>query len=416
MDCGGLFLSAWVVSGVVLAALCPKAAGGPGDGIHLGPFVLQPSLDAIARYDSNVELTATNEQDDAFYQLRAGADLDCKTRTVILDASAFVLARRYWQIDDRDFESAGQSIQTAVGNADVLLVKLTQGYRRIEDVEDYGLTDSADSVVALPAQSSVHSQDRAFRTRRDLSDVGIQGLRDLTDDLDLLIGYDYRGEDYEIEEFYDNERHEGRVESSLQLTDKTRGMLELRYGEEGNDSFPENAKFWSGRLGFKLQGTDKVTFSGKFGIEHYDRTDEEALNDTEQGIFSFDVESRWDATDKLTIHISGRNGFRSAVQYENMVDQFTVGSIGAAYSMTEATTVGLSASYRKDEYQEPLFADDLQIDRKDDSFSGVLRAHHEVPGSFLAYYADITYRTVNSTIPGQEYDQFWLGLGATLRY
>ena len=243
---------------LVLAVAAPVGAE-LGEGITTGKMTLRPYVDASVTYDSNAQQVPVTvamqdpvappttvadvltEESDIYYELRAGTTLGWYDDRSAVSGDAWAFLRRYADLDLEDEEGFGERLGFARGDRETLAWRVFQSYERrfdfvLRSVAEGPTTptlESATPEAQVFSSQSLDLEEELLRRhpRRDLFNVGFDAGRDLTDKLELDVGYSYDETDYDDETLFGSSQHTGTAGLGHQLTDKTtlrrRGQRQL---------------------------------------------------------------------------------------------------------------------------------------------------------------------------------------------
>lgn len=389
--------------GMITLTLVYAAAAEPGKGIHAGPWTISPYADVSGTYDSNVRKSPTAEKSDVFSDSTVGLRTGYSSYLLEFNGLGFLSQRNYTDATEMDFGAGGELLRLKYGNREQIEIEANQTFRRVEDIDRY----SNEAAVGGVSPDSV--LDVSARSRRDVNQVGISVGKNVTDKLEMDVGYRFDDVNYDQASLFDLRNHVGQMEAARQLTDKTAGLLTLKGAVQENISLDNQAEYYAARLGLKTKGTDKVTFKGGAGLQSYDRVEGES-----ETTFNFDLISVWAATDKTIIQAGGRNGAQISSLYDSNSTDFQIYWVGGTYLVTPYISTTLSGAYRVDNYINPVTDNNRTIDREDKGLGMRLRADYQAPAKFLKIYSEVSHEIMNSNV--EDYNDTRVALGAILSY
>ena len=392
-----------LAAGLISATVIYTANAAPGQGIHTGAWTFSPFAAVSETYDSNINQTPSDQQDDFFLDSTLGLRAGYTTYLLDFNGLGFLSGRNYADATDKNFGAGGEALRAKYGNRDQVEIEADQTFRRIEDIDQYG------NEAAVGGVSPDSVLDVSARSRRDMNQAGVSAGRNLSDKLELDAGYRFDDINWDQSSLFDLRNHIGQLETAYRLTDKTAGLLTVKGAIQENVSLDNEAEYYAARLGLKTKGTDKVTFKGGAGVQYYDQ----AVGDSDT-MFNFDLVSAWAASDKIVIQAGGRNGSQMSSLYANNGTDYQVYWIGGSYQLTPAISTSLNGAYRIDDYMNPVTDQNRTVDRKDKGFSGRVRADYQAPATFLKLYTEATYEDVNSNVA--DYSDTRIALGAVVSY
>jgi len=379
------------------------AFAAPGQGIHAGPWTFNPYADVSGTYDSNIDQSRAVVSDDIFTDATLGLRAGYSSYMVEFNGLGFMSQRNYSEATDKNFGAGGELLRLKYGNRDLVEVEVDQTFRRVEDIDRYV------NEAAVGGVSPDSVLDITARSRRDVSQAGLSGGKNVTDKLELDAGYRFDDVNYDQASLFDLRNHVGQVEAARQLTDKSAGFLTVKGALQENLSLDDQAEYYAARLGLKTKGTDKVTFKGSAGFQYYDRSSGDGRTS-----LNFDLSSSWAATDKIIFQAGGRNGSQMSSLYADNGADYRIFWLGGTYKVTPALSTTLSGAYRVDDYMEPVVDKNRLVDRQDKGAAGRFRIDYQAPAKFLKVYTEATYEDMSSNI--EDYNDARIALGAILTY
>ena len=393
-----------VITAVMGIAMISAASAEPGNGIHAGPWVFSPYANLRETYDSNVDKTPLNKRDDFFLDSEAGLKMGYSAYAIDFSGLGYLGNRNYSDLTDKNFSQGGEILKFKQGTHDTFVIEADQTFRRVEDIDLHG---SEAAVLGVSPDSVL---DSSATSRRDINNVGVSVGRDLTDKMTLDVGYRFDDVNYADPTIFDIQNHIGQGEGSFRLTDKTDSFFTLLGGIQDNGVISDPANYYVSRLGLKTRGTDKVIFKGGMGAQLYERPGREDLT-----TFSYDLSASWIATDKIAFQAGGRNGtVLSSLYADNGSDYNTVWA-GASYRLIPTIVLSGNASYRQDDYLDPVKVPGGTKDRTDKGAGLGARVDYMTPAKFMKLYAETQYQNVESTL-SPTYDETRVMVGVNLQY
>jgi len=405
-----------LAAGLSLSLLVPvMGISGPGDGIAVGDWLLHPSLKADATFDSNVYKTDEDTTSDTFLTPEVSISVASPDDISIwaVEAAAFLSRREYLSEDDLSFTTYGDTIRVEYGERDRWQFGVLQSYRKLTDDDshavDLTLTGMSDVSPAVIEDIHVLSAERGINQLAATLDVPV------SDKVVLGLGAGFSSVAYEgdndAKSEFDTEGYLGRVRGRYLATDHTSVFLDVWYGIQTQEDLDDQAESLASRIGIELFGTDKLTYNVGLGVLGYALPDESS-----ESAFSFDVSAKYLATEKIVIVCGANNGSQlSALYAANGVD-YVSGWASAAYSFRPTTVFSLRATYRHDEYINPVNVGGSPVDRNDDRVEGAARVDYKTPADWMKVYGQASYAVVDSSVDGLNYDDVRAVLGVDLCY
>lgn len=385
-------------------ALISSAGAEPGSGLHTGPWALSPYANLRETYNSNVGKVPANKQDDFFFDSEAGLRFGYSAYEVDFSSLGYLGTRNYSDMTDQDFSIGGEVMKFKQGTHETLVIEADQTFRRTEDIDLHG---SEAAVLGVSPDSVL---DSSATTRRDINNIGVSAGRNLSDKMTLDIGYRFDDLNYEDPAVFDINNHIGQAEGSFRLTDKTDSLVTLLGGMQDNGVISDPANYYIGRVGLKTRGTDKVVFKGGAGVQLYERPGADDVTS-----FNYDLSAFWIATDKITVQAGGRNGTVLSSLYADNGSAYDSVWAGVSYRFIPTILLSANASYRQDDYLDPVVVSGETKDRTDKGSGLGARVDYMTPAKFLKLYAEIQYQNVESTV-APTYDETRIMLGMKLQY
>lgn len=393
------------VAGLIGAALVSAVVmAEPGQGIHAGPWAFSPYVNLTGTYDSNVDKVRDNPQEDYFLDSEAGVKTGYSAYEVDFSGVGFLGYRNYTDLTEKNFSSGGEILKFKQGTHDTVAIEADQTFRRVEDLDMHG----AEAAVAGVSPESV--LDASARTRRDINSAGFSAGRGLTDKMQLDVGYRYDEVNYDSADLYELQSHIGQAEAAYRMTDKTDALLTFQGGIQNNDVISDPAGYYTGRVGLKTRGTDKLTFKGGVGAQQFDRT-----GATDVTAFNYDLSAVFAVTDKIVLQAGGRNGTLLSSLYAENASQYDSVWGGIAYACSPAFVLSGNVAYRRDDYLDPVNTGSGMQSRVDDGTAFRLRADYYTPAKFMRLYSQVSYENMTSTAVS-DYDETRVDLGVNFQY
>jgi len=340
----------------------------------------------------------------------------CILRQTMKVARAWGQLREYRRETPRDGDALGERIAIVYGHRDPFKVFL---YQKFVKVEDYEIIPLSVDTLDLERLEALSTEDRTERVPRKLLDVIPAISRKITDKTYLSLGYAYNSAEYDPDYLFDWHESSGHMEIGYKATDKTDLLLLGQYSKQASDGFIENADFYVVRAGALYEVTAKTKFKGSVGFERYQfgERPEESQN-LDKDLVNFDLRGYWDATDKVTIELGGRNGIQPAVQYLDNTKVVSILSAGIYYDVTERIIASIGASFRQDDYVGKVFYEGQFRDKRREHVGYRVRCDYHPRVKFIDLFGEVTYEDVETNVEDDypDYDQWRFSLGCTLRY
>lgn len=372
---------------VSVAMWAGVSQGAAGDGVKWGVFRVHPYLDSQLTYDSNVFRAESGEDSDVALSLSPGLKLSQFSDTTLTDIELWGKVERYADLNERDHEDVGERLGMTLWDRDTLQVKLSEAFKSFEEFD----TSTGDV------------------EQRNTLGAGIGAGRDVTDKLDLDVGYNFDMTDYESPNLFDWSEHVGSAEVGYALTDKSAAILTSKVGVQTSDG-SEDGTLASVLVGMKTRLTDKVKGRVGAGWYGYD-VGSETLS-----LLGYDGRVAWQVAPKVVLNASANNGVEPATQDENNFRTISKVSLAGTWSPIQTVSGTLSGWYMKNDYQEPVTYGGMLVDKNDETTSVSLRVDYKAPSRFLVLYAETRVESKSASIQAYDYDQVVGLVGMTLTY
>lgn len=400
--------AAWVVTmvGAFFGLIGSDIMAQPGQGIRSGPWLLSPYVDLAGTYSTDVIQGQFNTEDDYFLDSEIGLRGAYSAYMIDLSALGFGAARNYADHSENDFGAGGDILNLKYGLREQIQVQLDQSYRHLEDLDKHG---SEPTVAGISPDSVL---DVSSRSQRDVNQAGLSAGRNLTDKIELDLGYRYDAVSYDTDSLADLSSHAGQFEAAYGITDKSAALVTLIGGLQESDVLEDSADYYRARVGVKTRGTDKVYVKVGAGVQQYNRPNDVGDDKTS---LSFDGTANWLATEKIALQAGGRNGTQMSSLYVDNGTEYSVFWAGASYRMMPTVILSMNGAYRIDDYLDAIPApNNTLIDRTDKGASVHARADYLTPASFMRLYTEASYEKVSSNV--SPYDDTRVTVGLSLQY
>ena len=317
--------------------------GAQEEGIKLGAMQFHPFVAMELTSDDNVFQTADG-LDDTYMEWSAGARLNRETDTFLFDSSAWYAHRMYSEYDERDANRWGIAGRVR-GESDKTFGTLMLDMRQVEDYDQAPVYGDVPS--GFEGTVDVAFDRTAGNEPRRIFDALAGGGYLLSDALSIMGGYSFYAVDY----YEGSTPLDGWVENALglevsgKMTDKAVVFVNTQFGAQTGDGAPfgDQAEVFTARLGVKNKLTDKSTLRAALGVTHYNTSMD---NYTEP---SFELNGLWNATEKVTVFIYGRNEVQP-VGNGSDIQMSARGSTGVNYAFSRVLSMVVSGSMVYDRY------------------------------------------------------------------
>ncbi|NLG35416.1 MAG: hypothetical protein GX548_08695 [Lentisphaerae bacterium] len=415
---------AWCALPLALALGQAVTRAGPGDGVRIRSWVLNPYFELTLTDTSNVYKDRFDPIRDTFIEPELGIRFSSSSETNCFNivGSLFYSERKYAHEKTRDFSTYGDSLTFRGGHGRRASVELIQSYRHLDD-NDRHASDFETSELAGDMVQDSNTLD----LERDIHQIGGTLARRFTDKLEAGVSYRYSGVLYEnlthdrldpkqlgVPYGLDLHGHIWQVDGGLALTDKTDATLTFRHGRQYQEDTDGSARMETLRLGLKTKNASKTIYHAGIGVEQYRRPPH--IDDKARLSFNYNFAVDWFLTEKITFRSGGFNGTQFSSFYQsNALEYYSIWA-GLGYRWRPSTTFSVRGVYRFDDYLDPVTHEGVTRDRKDTRLTGHLRADYLATRGSVRLFAEATYDEVISNFDFVEYEDIRIVLGIHLRY
>jgi len=405
---------------IVWIAMCSAAVvavyAKPGEGIRLGNLAVSPFADLSATYDSNVYLTRRDQQDDFFYDLVPGLAFINRTDSLILNGRGWGQFRRYSDATDLNSDGLGEKLGLLIGTEENPSVTIEERYMQLDD---YEINPSSVDTLNMESRNLDLIEDRNERVKRDIFSVGGVAGHPLGEKFRLDAGYGFSFVNYDVRDLYDWNENKAQLEGQYELTEKTSALLTGQYGAQSSDGFSDDSSLYLVRVGLFNHATGKTSIKVGVGYEDYSTVMTSADGESlDKDIFNFDAAGIWEATPKLRVELSARNGIQPATQYKDNTKEILLVALGASYDVTDTVLLSLGGSHRRDDYVGKVQVNDQFLSKERELWGGRARVDYRPHAKFYELYLEGTYENVDDNLQDDynNYDQLRVTVGVFLRY
>jgi hypothetical protein len=429
-------LSTLTLSGLISFSLFAQ----PGSGVRVGEgTVLIPRLRLSYNYDDNVNLrrraTGEGEADvldentsDTFYEYLASLELKRFVGNRQLRANAWYGQDFYQSFSDLDSEkygaSAGYFWARPGGRTSLDLSALYEyAVDRAGSTED-GLEGTNNILRDFETVSE--------RVVRDVYSFNAVLDHKLMTDLGTALIFGYYETDYEESIFNDRTSFDYEAELNYRLSDKTQPYFRIGLGIDEDEGFVDDAEKPFYLFGIRYTLTEKTRIDLAVGYQEYTRTpfnrtfttgpDGEVIENrtpgeelTDDGI-KYTANMYYNATSKTTFILRGRNGYDSVASSTASSRQENSVSLVAAHQTTRNIKQSFIVNWREDDYLSPITSNGIEYDELKETLRYQYRLNYQTVRPWLSFFGTVSYEDGSSNIPGEDYTQTLLSLGATLQY
>lgn len=393
----------------------------PGSGIRLGEqTLLVPNLSLSYNYNDNVGIrrrALTEEGDvpidtnlsDTYYRYTASLRLTRLTDTRRLHLTGWYGQDYYQDYTSLNGENYGTSAHLVwVPKNDRTTVDINASYEHTVDrigSEDLNLGTN-------PLQEVENISDRV---ERDLTKATVKLDQELIHRLGAALIFAYDNTDY-TEEFYnDRTSYDYIAELNYEYSAKSHPYLRGGYGVDDDDGFEDNATKPFILAGLRYTATDKLRFDIGAGYETYTRTPTESEELKDSGLkYHLDVNYR--ASAKSSFRLSGRNGFDSVSTSNSSSRRENAVVLTYRHQTTRKLNQSLVFSWREDDYLSPILVQGQEVDDLRETLRYQYALDYQTVRPWLSLFGKVSYEDGSSKIPGDNYNETEVSVGAQLRY
>lgn len=412
----------------------------PGMGIRLGEgTVLTPQVNVSYNYDDNVDLRrrAVGEDaealdqntSDSYYEYLASLRLNRIAGNRQLRASTWYGQEFYQSFSELDSENYGAS-------AGYFWVR--PGGKTSFDLNalyEYAVDRAGSQEDELGETNNIlrDFDNVSERVTRDIYSLNAVLDHELINDLGTALIFGYYQTDYKDILYNDRISYDYEAELNYRLSDKTQPYGRIGMGIDDDDGFVDEAEKPFFLLGTRYTATDKLRLDVAVGYEEYNRTrllrtfstDENGdviVDSTTPGEEENDSGLKYTAnifyraTSKTTLSLRGRNGYDSVSSSTGSSRRENSVSLTGRHQTTRNINQSLTVNWREDDYLSPVARDGIEYDEVKETLRFQYRLNYETLRPWLSFFGNVSYEDGSSEIPGEDYTQTVLSLGAKLRY
>lgn len=407
--------------GTALALMLPFAAGlaraqGGGNeeqgyGIWVGPLNISPFLNLSAFYDSNVDFVRKGEESDP---QRAGRDKDTRgfayqpgVNLKVPGTGWGLEGRAYYQVENYRAEFA----ETRKDWSEMLAF--------------FAETESGMGLRISELYQHVSQEDLDWEDRwndrtegRLMADLG----KPVTEKTTISLSGSYAMIDYDDEQLFDWDQVSGGLTLAYKLTDKTDGLLVGGLSSSSSEDQDGSARSVMANVGFASRATEKTSYRTTVGLVQYSGFE----NDSSEVGLSYNLGINWVASEFISFNLSGNSSYEPAEDVEDNSMLVSTLGLGMTYRPLSHWELLLRASYRREDYTNPVQVDDnLQPssgetagggeDRLDNQLNGEARVIFAL-NSYASLFVDGTYTYSTSSLEEFDYKRWRGNVGLALKY
>ncbi|MDA3923172.1 MAG: outer membrane beta-barrel protein [Kiritimatiellae bacterium] len=375
------------------------------NGFRYNNLNVSPYVNLAYIYDTNVDYTANDEEDDHMFRVNPGVDLRYTGNDWGINATAFYSYDRYKDNERLNKPSYGENIDLYWESPRGLSFLLSQNYVNASQ-NDSITTDSGNGLwrdrnqfditgalaykvsektsVALTGQYSDMWYDNDPNAYRPLygwteASVGLELARQITAKSDLLLNGSYQQ--------YESDGAQSTVASPVAPNSSSTG-----YSLMG---------------GFGSRATERIDYRVLAGASAFNYAESDMLIG-----FTYDASLRWVLSRKFTLALAGASYFQPSERTANQATQAYSASIGLTYLTSRRLTTSLDLAYRREENEYQTVPVDSAVT---DRYSVRLMARYKLRKN-VSLYTSLEYEEQAADNDEDEFDRFRGTLGVNLRY
>ena len=379
-----------VVAGLALGGMSLASVfAGPGDGIKVNDWTLQPYVSPFVMYDSNVLLDENNAQDDVSYGVRYGATVDRALDWYAFSGSLWGMSEWFDDTTALNHDDFGDTLNLSLNTAGGTRVSLGQEF--------------------IDQQSVDYAVGNVQRVLINRASVGAG--RSLGEKADVDVAYAFQSHDYADPFLYDWNQNRVKGSAGYAMTDKSAGFLSASVGVQKSDGNDHSGTSYNSILGVRTRSTDKIVASAGLGVLGLESPEDDIAT------LSYEASVAWKALEKMTVTAGADKLIQPAVISRNNYLIADVMSAGITYAILDSLQMKLLGEYEHHELSMPYAAaDGSEIKKKEDIVAGTVRAEYQCPAKFLKVFAEYRAADQNSSETGLDYSDQKVSAGLQLQY
>ncbi|MDD2599737.1 MAG: outer membrane beta-barrel protein [Kiritimatiellae bacterium] len=371
-------------------------------GFKYNNLSISPYVNLEYTYNSNVDYSRTQKEDDHIFSINPGVDLNYKGNDWGFNANAWYDHDYYYDNDRLDKDSFGESVDFYWESPKGL--KLLLGQRYVNASQSDSLSANSGSGNGL------------WRDRDQLDITGALSYQFSEKTSATLSGL-YSDMSYENDSnryggLYGWTQYSVGLQLARQLTAKSDALISGSYQQYDSDG--ARGGMDSSSIGYTLmagvgsRATERIKYSLQAGAAWFDY----AKGDQMVG-FVYEGHVSWLMSKKWALSLAGTSNFQPSEREVNQAEQLYVVSSSLTYKTTRRLTTSLDLAYRREEKQ--INTADARDGDGDDRYSARLMARYKLR-KYVNLYAGLEYEEQFSDQKNNEFNRYRGTLGLNLRY
>ena len=387
-----------------VALLAQKSYAEEPRGVRYNNLSVSPYVNLEYTYDSNVNYSGEDEEDDHIFSINPGVDINYKGNDWGINANVWYARDMYHENDRLDEDSFGESADFFWESPKGLAIMLGQSWT---------LSDQSDSLTSDSGGQGLwrgrNQFDVTAAVAYDFSEKTSATLHGMYSDL----WYDRDQDEYGA--LYGWSEYSVGLDLARQLTAKSNLQLSGSYQEYISDGAQNGVSSDSSGYtlmgGFGSRATEKIKYSLMAGASMFDY----AGGDEMHG-FVYNANVSWAISHKLTATFAGSSQFQPSEREANQATQNYTASAGLSHQTTRRLTTSVDLAFRREENEyEYNYGNGVTSSEYDDRYSARLMARYKLR-KYVNLYAGVEYEDQISQEDTNEFDRYRGTLGVNLRY
>jgi hypothetical protein len=371
------------------------------EGFRFNNLSVSPYVNLEYTYDSNVNYTSDDEEDDHIFSVNPGVDINYKGNDWGLNGNAWYSHSYYKDNDRLDEDSYGESLDAYWQSPKGWSFLLGQ---------TFVLCSQNDSISSNGSGGNGMWRDRnQFDITAALSYEFSEKTRATVSGMYSDLWYDNDSDEYG--NLYGWTETSVGLELARQLTAKTDLLLNGSYQEFESDGNTGGVS--SDSTGYTVMGgigsraTERITYNLLAGMSMFDYAGGDKLYG-----FVYNADVSWLLSKKWAATFAGSSQFQPSERETNQATQNYTASAGLTYKTTRRLTSSFDLAYRREEneYDQGAGSSD-----HDDRYSARMMARYKLR-KYVNLYAGVEYENQVSDEDTNEFDRYRGTFGVNLRY
>ncbi len=374
------------------------------NGLRYNNLSVSPYVNLEYTYDSNVNYSKDDEEDDNIFSIHPGVDLNYKGNDWGLNGTAWY-RRDFYQDNDRlDENSYGENVDFYWESPRGLSFLLGQRYV---------MSSQSDSLTSEPDGRGMWRDRNEFELSGALSYTFSERTRATINAMYCDLWYDNDGDQYRP--LYGWEEYSVGLQLARQLTAKSDFIINGSYQEYKSDGAvggvsPDSVGYTL-MAGFGSRATERIKYNLLAGASMFDYAEGDQLYG-----FVYNANVSWLLSRKWAATFAGSSQFQPSEREANQATQNYTASCGLTYKMTRRLTASMDLAYRREENEYSYdYGNGVESSGSDDRYSARLMTRYQLK-KYASLYAGVEYEDQRSDDEQSEFDRFRGKLGLSLRY